>query len=129
MSDWKAIGTSLGTGAVAGVLDQVLMNQDEKKKREAAAGGESLSIFKQMGTYYNYVLPMGIVVAAAAGAIKGAWLDRLVTIAGQLAGRKGTAQVTKAAQSAPWKSYTPPTPRTPPTKRTYQPEFEPAIAI
>ncbi len=133
MAQWSEIGKSGATGLVAGMGDQLITNQDEKKKREAAAAGTTVSLFKQIGTYYNYVLPIGIVVACAANAVRGAWADRLVTVAGQLVGRKVTAQVTKAEQSLPWRAYparTAPAPRaTPPAPRTYQDEFTNAIAI
>ncbi len=135
MAQWTEIGKGVAAGAVAGAVDQIITNQDEKKKREASAAGTTLSIFKQIGTYYNYVLPVGIVVACAANAVKGAWAERLVTIAGQLAGRKVTAQITKAEQSAPWRQYSAPralpaaTRTAQPAARSYDPEFNNAIAI
>lgn len=134
MPEWKAIGISVGTGAVAGVADQLIQNMDEKKKREDVAAGRASSIWKQIGTYYNYGLPIVIIAAAAAGALKGAWLERMLPIAGQLAGRKVTAQVSKVQQAAPWRPYSP-APRSPapqsaaPVERSYQQGFESAIAI
>ena len=114
MAQWTEIGKSGLTGAVAGAVDQIVINQDEKSKRTEAAAGKTLSIWRQISTYYNYMLPLGIVVACAADAVKGAWADRLVTVAGQLAGRKAIAQVTKVSQSAPWRPYVPraPSPQT-----------------
>ncbi len=135
MAQWTEIAKSGATGLVAGAVDQLITNKDEKAKRDAAAAGTSLSIWKQFGTYFNYGLPIGIVVACATNAVKGVWADRLVTVAGQLVGRKVTAQVTKAEQAAPWRQYSAPralpaAPRSAsPVPRTYQEEFTNAIAI
>lgn len=107
MAQWREIGKSLAIGAVAGAVDQVLTNRDEKAKREAAASGKPISMFKQVGFYYNYILPAGLVIACAADMLKGPMADRLITVAGQLAARKATAQITSATQSAPWKAYAP----------------------
>ncbi len=136
MAQWAEIGKSGVTGLAAGVADQLIQNNDEKSKRAFVAipanAGKTLSIWKQIGTYYNYGLPIVLTVACAADAVKGAWADRLMTVAGQLIGRKATAQITSATQSAPrrgpaeWRPLNIPQRQraSSPAERTYELELE-----
>lgn len=106
MPNWVEVGTGLGVGGVGGALDQLVQNRDEKQRRTDAAAGRAISMWKEFGTYYNYGVPLAVVIAAATNTIRSTrWLDRLTTLGGALAGRKITAQVTKAEQSAPWRPY------------------------
>lgn len=93
--NWVKVGTDVVVGGVAGVGDQLIQNEDDK--RAAAAPGEKLAIMKQYGTYYNYGVPILAVVATAMGWVSGDWATRAVVAGSQLAGRKATKQITKKA--------------------------------
>ena len=97
-AEWTKIGTSIVTGAVAGILDQRIHDWDEERKVEA--------VMAQAGTYYNYGLPIIILILAAFGILKGDWLNRLMTAGAQLAGRRATYQIAKPQQAqqtqSPW---------------------------
>ena len=101
--DWVKVGTDVGVGGVAGVGDQLIQNEDDK--RAAAAPGGKLAIMKQYGTYYNYGVPLLAVVATAMGWVSGAWATRAVVAGSQLAGRKATKQITKKATPVPYGSW------------------------
>ena len=92
MAEWVKIGTDVGVGAAAGVIDQVLQNQDEKRESEQ---GEKLGVMRQYGTYYNYGVPILAVVASAMGWLRGDWGTRVITAGSVLAGRKATWHITK----------------------------------
>ncbi|MDP2729124.1 MAG: hypothetical protein Q8O55_01420 [Dehalococcoidales bacterium] len=112
MSDWFKVGAGAVTGAVAGVADQVVQNMDEKRALDERAAGrlavdKKLPLMQQFGTYLNYGVPILTVLASAMGWVKGDVETRLVTAAGQLAGRKATHQLTTGAKSnTPSAAYT-----------------------
>lgn len=126
--DWINTGINVAVGGVAGMGDQLVQNFDEKKRREAEAAGEKLSLWKQAGTYLNYGVPILAVVGAATGFLKGAWADRLILVGSQLAGRKVTYTVSKATQATPWVPRTPALAARPPAARSYDQEFQSAGA-
>jgi hypothetical protein len=115
----------IGTGAAVGVADQLIQNRDERAKRNAAAAGETLSMWKEVGTYYNYGLPVAVVLASAMGWLPGIWQERLAVAAGAVAGRKATFTLTKAQQSLPWRPMQPAARSVgaPPARRTLDQEF------
>ncbi len=98
-TDWMAVGIDVAGGAVLGAGDQLIQNEDEKRRRTAG----TLSHWKEYGTYYNYGVPLLGIVATAMGWVKGDWVTRVIMGGAQLAGRKVTYTLTKAAQSAPWR--------------------------
>lgn len=115
MPEWTKVGLDVIVGAPVGVVDQVLQNQDEKRRREAEAAGTPFNIWKHFGTYYNYGVPVLAIVGVAMNFLKGDWGTRAVTAGFQLAGRKVTYQMTKATQAAPWHRLPPnPSPAAPP---------------
>ena len=89
-AEWTKIGTSIVTGGVAGILDQRIHDWDEERRVE--------EVMAQAGTYYNYGLPIIILILAAFGILKGDWLNRLMTAGAQLAGRRATYQIVKPNQ-------------------------------
>ena len=112
MTEWVKVGVDLGTGAAAGVGDQLIQNWDERRALAARTAGtlaadKKLPIMKQAGTYLNFGVPILGVVGVATNFVKGDWATRLVTIGGQLAGRKVTHQLTTGAgSSTPTAAYT-----------------------
>jgi len=112
MANWTKVGTDLGIGAVAGVVDQLAQNSDEKRAMAMRAAGtlaadKKMPLMKQYGTYINYGVPLLAVVAVATNMVRGEMETRLVTIGGQLAGRKATHQFTTGSTSAtPSAAYT-----------------------
>lgn len=120
--NWIDNGINMAAGGAAGVGDQLIQNFDEKRRREAEAAGQKLSLWKQVGTYFNYGVPVLAVAGAATGFLKGAWAERLILIGSQLAARKVTCNVSKATQATPWVPRTP-APRAP-APRTYDDEFQ-----
>ncbi len=92
MFDIKKQGTDLLTGAVAGVVDQVVANYDADKD---AASPTPIGFGKKISTYYNYGVPIVAVVGTGMNWFRGDMATRLTTIGGQLAARKITQQVTK----------------------------------
>ena len=112
MSEWIKKGIDLGGGAVAGVVDQLTQNRDEQqalKERTAGtlAADKKLPVMKQFGTYLNYGVPIVAILASAMGWVRGDNETRLVTIGGQLAGRKATHQFTTGSKSStPSAAYT-----------------------
>ena len=120
MTEWTKMGLDVVVGAPAGVLDQVIQNQDEKRRREDEAAGVPFSIWKHFGTYYNYGIPALAIVGVAMNFLKGDMARRAVTAGFQLAGRKVTYQMTKATQATPWRQYIPPQSSGPPVPQTPQ---------
>ncbi len=112
MTNWTKVGLDLGVGGVAGVVDQLAQNSDEKRAlAERVAGtlaaNKKMPLMKQYGTYINYGVPLLAVVGVAMDMVKGDMATRLVTAGGQLAGRKATHQFTTGATSAtPSAAYT-----------------------
>lgn len=113
MTNWTKVGTDLGVGAVAGVVDQLAQNSDEKRAMAERAAGKlaadkKMPLMKQYGTYINYGLPLLAVVAVATGMVReGEMTTRLLTAGGQLAGRKATHQFTTGSTSStPSAAYT-----------------------
>ncbi len=111
MTAWSKVGVDLGMGAAAGVADQFVQNMDEKRGLEQRAAGiigptEKLPVMRQTGTYLNYGVPILAILASAMGWVRGENETRLVTIGGQLAGRKITHQYsTKSTSSTPSAAY------------------------
>ncbi len=122
---WIAVATDVAVGGGAGAIDQVLQNQDEKRRREAEAAGTPLTVWKHFGTYYNYGVPILAILGVAFNFLKGDWATRAVVTGSQRAGRKVTYQMTKATQATPWRQYISPSP-TPsgPVPQTQKPGFE-----
>ena len=121
MANWVPIAVNVGVGGAVGAADQMLQNQDEKRRRAAESAGKKFGRWQEYGTYYNYGLPILSVFATALGFLKGAWADRAVLAGSQLAGRKVTYAMTKATQATPWR----PAPDTrPPVPQTQKPGFE-----
>jgi hypothetical protein len=125
MAEWTAIGVDVFSGGVVGAVDQVLQNQDEKRRRAAEASGQTFSKMKEYGTYYNYGVPILGILAAAMGWLKGEWAIRTVLAGSQLAGRKITYHMTKATQASPWR-MAPPGGGAPPVPQMPKPGFEKA---
>jgi len=115
MPEWMKVGADALVGAPAGALDQVIQNQDEKRRREAEAAGTPFNLWKHYGTYYNYGVPVLAIAGVALNFLKGDWATRLMTAGFQLAGRKVVHTMTKATQATPWHRYTPPNPNPPPS--------------
>jgi hypothetical protein len=132
MADWKRVGIGGGVGAVAGVLDQVIQNADEKRGLDARAAGtlpadKKLSVWKQFGTYYDYGIPVASLLAIGMGWLKGDMAMTLATVGGQLAGRKLTHQFTTGAGSnVPSAAYTA-WQRAKSAPRSYDPEFDKTV--
>ena len=137
MADWMKTGMDVGIGGVAGAVDQLAQNQDDKRAKEKADAGETLGMMQQIGTWVNYGVPVLAIVATAMGWLKGEMATRVCTVGAQLAGRKATWQFTKRKE-LPGYAYTgfrasagtpaprplAPTPRTPPVGQTPKPGFE-----
>lgn len=102
-SKWVKAGIDGGVGAVAGVADQVIQNWDEKRESEAHA---KLSIWKQAGTWLNYGVPVLSMLMLAFMGMPGDWGTRMMTVGGQLAGRKATWQYTKRSRVVTYKAWT-----------------------
>lgn len=99
MRNWTPVVVDVGVGAVSGVADQLVQNWDEKRRRTEP----SLSFWKQGGTYLNYGVPILAILAMAMGWGSDAITSKGILVGSQLAGRKATYTMTKAAQSAPYR--------------------------
>lgn len=119
--NWTPVAMDVGVGGGTGVVDQLVQNWDEKRKR----ANPTLSRWKEGGTYLNYGVPILAVLALAFGFFKEPWASRAVLAGSQLAGRKATYTMTKAAQSAPYRpapNYHPLIKE--PAKQTQKPGFD-----
>jgi hypothetical protein len=124
MPDWMKVGGDIVVGAPVGVVDQIVQNQDEKRRRETEAAGTPFNFWKHYGTWYNYGVPVLTILGIAMNFLKGDWATRLMTAGSELAGRKVTYQMTKATQATPWQRYNPPGGGRSPVGQTPQkPEF------
>jgi len=103
MAEWVKVVTNVAVGGVAGVADQVLQNQDEKREQEK---GEKLAIMSQYGTYFNYGVPLLAVIGTAFGFLKGDWATRLITVGSTVAGRKATWHITKRERVVTYSRWT-----------------------
>lgn len=105
--NWVKVGTDIGIGAAVGVVDQLAANQDAGRLTQAGVkldkNGE-LPFFSRLGTYVNYVAPIAAVVAASMDWVEGDMETRVLTAAGQLAGRGLTQHLTKAKTTVPTKT-------------------------
>lgn len=99
MVNWTPVVMNVGVGGGTGVVDQLVQNWDEKRKRSEP----TLSRWKEGGTYLNYGVPILSILALAMGWLSEPWASRAVLLGSQLAGRKATYTLTKAAQSAPYR--------------------------
>jgi hypothetical protein len=86
---WKTIATDMVIGGVAGVADQFVQNEDDKRRAARKAGGLAFPIMSEFGTYLNYGVPLVTIIAGAAGYLRGENLTKACVIGGQMAGRKG----------------------------------------
>ena len=86
--DIKKTMWDFGTGAVAGVGDQLISKWDVN--RAVSAGGQKLKWYKRAGTYYNYGVPLAVLGLSMMRMIRGDMETRLMTIGGQLAAREIT---------------------------------------
>ena len=115
-------GTDVIAGGVAGVADQLVQNQDDKRMVAAVANGKKLNAFAQYGTYLNYGVPALAVVGIGMGMIKGDWATRAAVISGQLVGRKATHAATNRGSTTVAPRYWI---RDGAAKeRTYEPQFQ-----
>ena len=117
--NWTPVALDVGVGGGSGVVDQLVQNWDEKRKRE----DPELSRWKEGGTYLNYGVPILSVLALAFGFMREPWASRAVLAGAQLAGRKATYTMTKAAQSAPYRPETRYNPKLP-APQLQKPGFE-----
>ena len=124
MANWVKVGTDFIAGGVAGVADQLLQNQDDKRMVTAVAAGKKLNAFAQYGTYFNYGVPALAVVGIGMGMIKGDWATRAAVIAGQLVGRKGTHAATNRGSTTVAPRYWIRDAGNTPATRTYEPQFQ-----
>lgn len=99
MAEWTRFGTNVLIGGGSGVADQLLQNQDDKRAAARQAAGQKLGIMSQYGTLLNYVTPILGIGAIAMGWLKGDWATRVAVAGSQLAGRKGTWQMTKRKET------------------------------
>ena len=97
--NWTPVAMNVGVGGGAGVADQLVQNWDEKRKRTDPALGR----WKEGGTYLNYGVPILAVLGLAFNFLREPWASRAILAGSQLAGRKATYTLTKAAQSAPYR--------------------------
>lgn len=118
--NWTPVAINVGVGGAAGVADQLAQNWDEKRLRATP----TLGIWKEGGTYLNYVLPILAVLGLAFGFLSEPWATRAVLIGSQLAGRKATYRMTKAVQSAPYMPAPNYRPLPSPVPQTQKPGFE-----
>ena len=121
MVNWTPVAMNVGVGGGSGVADQLLQNWDEKRKRT----DPTLSRWSEGGTYLNYGVPILSVLALAFGFLKEPWASRVIQAGSQLAGRKATYTLTKAAQSAPYRPVPNYLPRgNEPVPQTQKPGFD-----
>ncbi len=123
---WQKMLTDVGMGGGAGVADQFLQNEDDKR-----GATTPVPVMKQYGTYLNYFGSALGVVAVAMGWVSGDMATRVATMSGQLAARKLTHRFTEPGKSgpAPYMQYRrmgAPAPRNP-APRTLNPEFSGGI--
>ena len=123
MANWTKVGTDVVVGAAAGVLDQVIQNQDDKRMVAAVSNGKKLSVMSQYGTYLNYGLPLLAVAGIGMGFVKGDWATRAGVVAGQLAGRKVTHAMTHVGSTTVAPRYWIRDGANAPAPRTYEPQF------
>jgi len=97
--NWTPVAMNVGVGGGAGVVDQLVQNWDEKRRRT----DPTLSRWQEGGTYLNYGVPILAVLGLAFDFLKEPWASRAILAGSQLAGRKATYVMTKAAQSAPYR--------------------------
>lgn len=123
MANWTEVGIDVVTGGAAGAADQFIQNYDEKRRRTDEAAGKTFGKWKEIGTYFNYGVPVLGILATAMGWVSGMWATRAVLVGSQLAGRKLTYQFTKATQATPWRPA-PEEMRNRPSPQRQEPDFE-----
>jgi hypothetical protein len=92
--NWVKAGIGAGIGAVGGVLDTIGTEMDAKNIAKGIADSKPYPVYKQLGTYINYVVPTVEVILAGAGVVKGDMAITLATQAGMLAAAKVTRKLT-----------------------------------
>jgi hypothetical protein len=105
MAEWSKVATNVGVGLGAGVVDQLVQNQDDKRAAEYAAKGEKLGLMKSIGTYVNYGVPILSILLSGLGYLRGDWETRALVASSQMAGRKVTWQMT-ARKTTPGYAFT-----------------------
>ena len=103
MRSWTPVVVDVAVGGVAGVADQMVQNWDEKRRRAEP----TLGFWQQGGTYLNYGVPIIALLSMAMGWGSEAVTSKGLLVGSQLAGRKATYTITKAAQSAPYRKANP----------------------
>ncbi|MDD5510685.1 MAG: hypothetical protein PHI12_07745 [Dehalococcoidales bacterium] len=132
MPNWTKVVTNVGIGGAAGVADNLAQSYDEKRAMEYAAAnpGKALSMWKQFGTYLNFLAPAAGVAAIAFMRMSDENQMRIALVGGQLAGRKAAHRwwkVTGAPVSpAPYTRFNRVVSHSAPAPRTYEPEFDAA---
>ena len=117
--NWTPVVMDVGVGGGAGVADQLVQNWDERRKR----ADPTLSRWQEGGTYLNYGVPILAVLGLAFNFLREPWASRAILAGSQLAGRKATYTMTKAAQSAPYRPVPNYQPRSP-VPQIQKPGFE-----
>jgi hypothetical protein len=95
MANWMKIGQDVGVGGILGAIDQVIQEHDDKEAKKWIAANSTTAKpvtqyppFKQIGTYFNYGVPIAAIAAASMGYVNGQLQTELLTAGGALAGRK-----------------------------------------
>lgn len=95
MANYKEVAYDMGSGAVAGVVDQFVHKTDidrltdyNSKLPAGTPAAKQVPWTKRYGTYYNYGVPLLTVGLIAMNRLRGTWATRLAVIGGQLAGRE-----------------------------------------
>lgn len=138
MANWKAVGIDMGTGAAAGVIDEIINKKDidrlpDYNAKSGQAAVTQIPWQKRIGTYYSYGVPLLAVGAIAMNKLPGVWATRLAVVGGQLAGRQATkATLNKMAiGSTPSKApvYYKPVPQYVPAPNPQIPNYAQVVPI
>lgn len=102
--EWMKIGVDVGVGAAAGVVDQLVLNRDEKEEdrrhrlvatdKAFLPANKKLPIISRFGTFYNFGVPILALAGVVTGYLKGDNATKALIVGGQLAGREGTQLAT-----------------------------------
>ena len=101
MTNFVKVGSDVGVGAAAGVIDQLAQNWDNKREEES---GEKLTVFKQAGTYVNYGVPLAALALTVFG-MDNEWTSRALIAGSTMAGRKATYQMTKQSSAVTFRKF------------------------
>lgn len=108
--NWKKMATDGAVGLAAGGLDAFVQEKTDTQVIDFTAlpanAGKTLSQFSRYSTYYNYGLPLVLTAAVAAGYPRSNDMQtRMMVVAGQLVGRRGTAQLIDAQKKPADRSF------------------------